>query len=405
MAEHRQARKIATIRPDRSFSCLLALPYELRRQVWIEYLQESTPLVYRFSIRYNLHSRVRYTEGAFYETYHYAPQPNDTVVLAAPAYHYYGSIQWQNLVHSTSASRATLATCQESRQIALKFLPHSLPFRRLPVCWTVPQAKAKLEEPADGSNYPEYILHFNGARDIIVFQDATWEDQEAVVKISQLQGRVPDAFMWMEHVGISMRSFACGHRSDPGGEPGSYGVTRSECACSTDACRDACQYEPLPRFLSCFPSLKAFYIARVSRDYEDGGDELTGRSISLENADCHCGANLNEEITVEPQHSWSVIKSSDINRWCVVWDERTGCIPVHSRIGLLRQYWRPNFPYYKEMKHLDIKFIRRLDPGDIRDDKKVDMVVDNVVAAKTRKEMLKYRLLSILRATKHLLNC
>jgi hypothetical protein len=397
MTEHKQARKMTTTRQDRSFTCFLALPYELRRKVWIEHLQESTPLIYRFRIRYNLHSRVRYTEGEFYSTYHYAPQLNDRVVLSAPTPHYYGNPEWQNLVNSTSASRATLTTCQESRQIALEFLPHSLPFRRLPVCWTDPENNATLEEPADGSNYPEYILHYNGARDIIVFQDATWEDQEAVFKISQLQCRVPDAFMGMEHVGISIRSFACGHRSDPGGEFSSYGVTRNQCACSTDACRDACRFEPLPRFLSCFPSLKTFYIARVSDDGYDGGDTLTGMPVSLENADCHCRDSLNEELSVERKHSWSVIKSADINRWCVVWDERTGCIPVHSRVELTRRYWRPNFPYYKEMKHLDIKFIRRLDPGGIREDPEVDVVVDSVVAANTRKEALKYRFLSLLR--------
>jgi len=399
--KYRQTRKVVATRPNNSFGCFLALPYELRRRIWIEYLQESTPLVYRFCIRYNLRSRVRYTQGRVYDIYHYAPEPDDTVILDTPTYGYHGGIEWQNLVRSTLASRATLATCQESRQIALKFLPHSLPFRELPVGWT--NDGYKLDEPADGSNYPEYILRFHGARDIIVFQDATWADQEAVVKISELQGRVPDAFLWMEHVGISMRSFACGHRLDPGGEYGSYGVTENECACSTNVCRDACQYEPLPRFLSCFPSLKAFYIARVSSDFDDGGDELTGTSTSLESADCHCETTKDSGKGSEPEHTWSIIKSSDIDRWCVVWDERTGCIPVHSRVGLVRQYWRSNFPYYKEMEHLDIRFIRRLDPGGIREIEKEDIVIEDGAAARARK-VLRLVLTSLAKVRRRLSN-
>jgi len=324
---------------------------------------------------------VRYTEGRHYEIYHYAPKPDDTVILEAPMTSI--NMTWQNLRRSTQASRATLATSQESRQIALKHLPHSIPFRLHPIKWI--NDKGEVEEPADGSNHYEHILRFNGARDIIVFQDATWADQEAVVKISKLQGRVPDAFMEMEHVGISMRSFICGNRLDPGGERGSYGVTENECDCSTGVCRDACQYEPLPHFLSCFPALKAFYIARVSTDAEDGGDEVTGTSAPIENADCHCKFYKDGDISSEPEHKWPVIKSSDIDRWCVVWDERTGCIPVHSCVGIVRQYWRSNFPYYKEMEHLDIRFIRRIDPASNRELENEDLMMEDRAATRTGK--------------------
>ncbi|KAH8881214.1 hypothetical protein GQ53DRAFT_832561 [Thozetella sp. PMI_491] len=221
------------------------------------------------------------------------------------------------------------------------------------------------DDPADGSNHPEYSLRFNGARDIIVFHFADWEAQEAVAKISERQGRVPVAFLQMEHVGISISSFATGHRLRGGGHHGSYGVSEARCDCSTDACRDVCQFDPLPHFLSCFPSLKSFYIARVAHKHEDFGDEETGATTVLENADCHCGTSKDGEIASGLNHNWPNIKSSDLDRWCVVWDERTGCIPAHGVIGNIRHAWRPNFPYYKELEHLNIRFIRRMDPGGI----------------------------------------
>jgi hypothetical protein len=324
-------------------------------------------MIYRFYIRYNLGSQVWLGEGHSHEAYDYVPTPNDTIILQLAAENWPWTSGLANFVRSTSASRAALATSSESRQVALELLPHCIPFRDLPRGWT--NRGSDYDDPVDGSNYPEHVLRFNGARDIIVFQYAMWDEQNAVVKICELQNRVPDAFLHMEHVGISLRSFARGHSLAGPMHGGSYGVSPPRCNCSTEVCHGgACQYEPLPRFLACFPSLKAFYIARVSPDAEDNEDQPDGKPTAVENADCHCGPGTDGALSGEPRHEWPIIKSSDLDRWCVVYDERTGCFPEIHLMSYVRQHWRANFPYYRQMEHLDIKFVRRMDPGGIRDD-------------------------------------
>lgn len=358
MTTHSTTNQAAGSGSDPAFHPFPALPYELRTKIWMEHLKEATPLVYRFSMRYSRRSCVKSGLVWHSEIYHYAAKPEDRVILKPTAYDDIRSdFLRQNLILSTSASRAALATCIESRQIALKILPDSLPFRNLPRFWTANGCHK--DDPADGTAYPEYILRFNGARDIIIF-DAGWEDQEAVVEISKLQGRVPDGCSRMQHVGISVGALEFGHGWDGLGVP-SYGVNPDECRCVTDDCRDTCRLEPLPRFLSCFPLLKTFYIARVS--CSDPGDTSNSVRTYLKDASCQCNLEENGVGGSGVRHVWSTIKSADIDRWCVAWDERTGCFPTNYLIEEIRQFWRAQFPYYKELKHLDIKFLRRLDPG------------------------------------------
>jgi hypothetical protein len=336
------------------------LPYELRARIWTEHLENATPLVYRFKIRYNLRSRVK--SGWIYDCdlYHYNAQPDDVVILEPggseiPFLRITASEHRRTLASSTLASRTTLATCSESRQLATRLLPDSLPFRILPPRWT--DEMENQESLPDGTGYPEYVLRFNGARDIIIFH-ANWEDQEAVINISKLGGP-PASFSQMQHIGLTIGSFDYGHGDTCNIFGPSYGISRDECRCLTDDCTDACQLEPLPRFLACFPSLQSFYIARISNDGADYGDVSESVWTRLADASCHCEPRSESS---EPKHVWPTIKSADIDRLCVVWDERTGCFPTHYLIDVIRQGWRSHFPYYQALEHLNIRFLRRLDP-------------------------------------------
>lgn len=347
---------------DPVFHPFLKLPYELRAKIWMDHLKEATPLVYRLKIQYSLRSRVRsdviYGHNIYHNIHHYIAKPKDTVILKPIAFDGYGKEQLPNLIRSTSASRTALATCTESRQIALKILPDSLPFRKLPRFWT--QFDDTKDDPADGTAYPEYILRFNGAKDIIIFH-ASWENQEAVVEISKFQGYPPEGFSRMQHIGLTVGALDEGH-SLHSVMSTAYGVHRAECQCSTVDCHDVCRLEPLPHFLACFPLLKTFYIAQVS-DFGSDHDRKNRKGAYLEDAGCRCETEEGRVGGSAEKHIWSTIRSSDIDRWCVAWDERTGCFRTNYIVKAIRQYWRPNFPYYKALEHLDIKFLRRLDPG------------------------------------------
>ncbi|KAH8880485.1 hypothetical protein GQ53DRAFT_536695 [Thozetella sp. PMI_491] len=343
---------------NQNFHYFPLLPYELRAQIWRELLRDATPLVYKMMIQYNRRSLVRGSRLGL-PIYHYNAQPDDVVILDPGIEGRYDQDEAEphrrQLAACTFASRAALATCSESRQLAVGLLPDSLPFRMLPHCWT--EEGDWLDEPADGSGCPEYVLRFNGARDIVLFH-ADWEDQEAVVKISELRGP-PIPFTRMQHIGLTVRSLERGHADRDNYWDLCYGVNPAECMCSTPACSDACRLEPLPRFLACFPSLKTFYLARVSSDTVDAGDQSMYDWTREEDATCHCEP---EPRSGEPKHKWPIIRVSDIDRWCVAWDERTDCFPIHYLVEEIRQGWRSHFPYYKALDHLDIKFLRRLDP-------------------------------------------
>ena len=345
---------------DLTFHAFPLLPPELRAQIWTEHLHDATPLVYRFKIQYNLRSRVKsgWCDG---DLYRYNAQPDDTVILepAGPYFPFDPPAKFQDrqtLALSTLAARSALATCLESREVAQRLLPDSLSFRILPRRWT--DGTGGQEHPSDGTGYTEYILRFNGARDIVIFH-ANWEDQGAVTEIAKLHG-APAAFSQMQHIGLTVGSLDFGHGMSCGMGRASYGVAWDECRCSTAACSDVCQLEPLPGFLANFPSLRTFYIARISDDIADYGDSSDSVFTRLEDASCRCEPRAGSDGL---NHAWPTFKSADTDRWCVAWDERTGCFPTQYIITDIRLGWRSHFPYYQALEHLDIKFLRRLDPN------------------------------------------
>ncbi|KIN03391.1 hypothetical protein OIDMADRAFT_143054 [Oidiodendron maius Zn] len=320
---------------DPVFYPFLELPYELRAKIWMEHLKEATPLLYRFEIQYSLRSRVRSDIIYDHNIYHYVAKPKDTVILKPIAFDGYDEEQLPNLIRSTLSSRTALATCTESRQIALKILPDSLPFRKLPRLWTL--FDDTKDDPADGTAYPEYILRFNGAKDIIIFH-ASWENQEAVVEISKFQGYSPDGFSRMQHIGLTVGALDEGHGYHSAVISTAYGVNPAECRCSTVDCHD---------------------VSDLGSDH----DRKNRKGAYLEDAGCRCETEEGRVGGSAKKHIWSTIRSSDIDRWCVAWDERTGCFRTNYIVKAIRENWRPNFPYYKALEHLDIKFLRRLDPG------------------------------------------
>lgn len=361
------------------------LPAELRRLIWLLHLGEaaSSPTIYRFMILHTVSTFPEIEDGA----YRQVATAEDDVFLAPMAtlkYNYLNDkdhrFYWDNLVCSTRASRAALAACPESRQIALGPLPDTIPFRKLEVTKT--RRNLRWTRGSVDINHarsvPEYLLRFNRNRDIIVF-DTTWYDEEIMMQLSRLDkenGAAPrpwtKIFSRLRRVGFSMGSFArgaAGARHDDF----THGVERRHCSCGTDECRDSCRLDPLPRFLtSIFPELETFYIAQAASATDDNPMDMYEPWVLLRDADCKCaattsaeGEDAGETETNQPDrhHVWPSFRSADINRLCACWDERTGCLPPNCLLlDWIRREWRPQFPYYQKLAHLDIRFLRRLDP-------------------------------------------
>jgi hypothetical protein len=57
-----------------------------------------------------------------------------------------------------------------------------------------------------------------------------------------------------------------------------------------------------------------------------------------------------------------MIRSTDACGWFVIYDERSPCpFPRIKRVENLRRLWRPHFPYYRALNHLEILFIQLWD--------------------------------------------
>jgi hypothetical protein len=205
----------------------------------------------------------------------------------------------------------------------------------------------------DTTCFPEHVLHFNGAKDIIVFH-ANWVDQVTAVQISHFRGSSPEIFSRIRHVGIAVDKLRklCYAKIPP--HEDTYGTM--DCTCITEECQDYRREEPLPRFLSLFPLIEKFYIASVpSSSTHRPGDQILSSKFPARDANCPC--------TEGPRHYWPMIRSSDACGQFVIYDDRSSCpFPKFNRVEMLRQHWRPHFPYYRTLESLEIFFIQIWDP-------------------------------------------
>jgi hypothetical protein len=260
----------------------------------------------------------------------------------------------QPLRNSISTRHIASATCVESRKVVVELFSDTLLFRHLPKSWGWDENLGPrfwhLLDPPNAASFPQYILRFNGAKDIIVLH-ADWVDQETAVKIASLRGSPPDDFLNIRHVGIAVDKFTKRHCSY---EPHRYRTDR--CTCMTEECQDDCKKEPLRAFLSLFPLLEKFYIAGVPRSStHQPSDQIRAGKDPSGGANCPCS---NEE----PRHSWPMIRSTDVCGWFAIYDERSACpFPKFDKVENLRRHWRPHFPYYRALDHLEIRFIQLWD--------------------------------------------
>jgi hypothetical protein len=217
--------------------------------------------------------------------------------------------------------------------------------------------KPRRTDTPDGASFPESVLRFNGTKEIIVFH-ASWEDQEAAIKISKLRHSSPDDLLNIRRVGIAVSSLRLQHQLQHDyGEWGRFRNARRHCQCETEECQDYCKDEPLPKFLSLFPSLETFYIAGVPEPglHEPEAQIQAGKDHPRD-SNCPCPND-------SQKHSWPIMRSPGVCGWFAIYDERSDCpFPKFYRIEKIRRDWRPHFPYYRALDYLEIRFIQLWDP-------------------------------------------
>ncbi|KAH8647815.1 hypothetical protein BX600DRAFT_530781 [Xylariales sp. PMI_506] len=370
-----------------SFHLYRHLPTELRREIWMHYLAEVTPMMYRFFPQYPARS------SAIIQDHHHDDgrrplQSEDTQVLrqqqpvadaiallpfARRARGMMRSERLRSLAESTAPVRIATATCVEARQFAHELLPDTLVFSCPPEDGTGGPRRLSAgahDSPGTAGSCPLYSLRFNGRQDIVVLQ-ASWEEQCELADLAKSAAGdsspsrnavMPQSFARMRNVGITIGSLdranniRRGFRADP-----------RECRCDTDDCSDSCRLESLPRFLAgCFPAVEAFFLAGIPGRvgsllggyYDHQHQRAKKEDIRLGSRN-PCPCSTCRELA-GAKRVWPAIKLADTGDEYVIYDERAKCaFPAFHVVEAIRQSWRPQFPYYKVLDHLDIRFIRQ----------------------------------------------
>lgn len=332
--------------PEKShtvFHLFPELPFELRRKIWM-ILLDPTPQIYKFKFRYPFRvshnpwrNHLRTGDQIFLQPFNCSGTSGKT--------HPFQPLKTLMVTRFVAS-----ATCIEFRRIVLELYPDTLKFRHFPSNWM--SDKSSNDRP-DGTGFPEYLLRFNSTKDVVVLC-TPWEDQEAAIEIAKLRCSPPDSFLKIRHVGISVDSLKMAYGSVRFLR---WGIRHGRCRCTTEECQDFCNDEPLPKFLALFPSLQALYIAQVPYfSHNKPDDGYKDGNSSQGRANCPCP---NDKL----KHTWQMIKSHDTCGDFVVYNERSICpFPRLERVEAIRQKWRPHFPYYKALDHLEIKFIQPWDP-------------------------------------------
>jgi hypothetical protein len=367
------------------------LPWELRRQIWLEALHPPTHRIFRFTFRYPkrgiwhdiidghavLVDDVRAGDGFFL-------QPHCTSDAATVEECYQ---QIKSLVLGLDTQLRLSRVCREARAAVLARYPSSLPFRLAPHDW---MRLADCDEEPAATDFPEHFLRFNTDLDIFVF-DAFTSIRESILSINNWLGLgEKDRLLGqMRHVGIY--DDACRFRVfsrepmrvelPPFGRVLDLRSAFGWCPCLTDECRNHCRRDNLPGFLALFPKLTTLYIASLSGEHEQLYDMLP-RTLTDRNSLCpmticsFCVAPeqvpLNDASLLRthsmPTHPWPTARNTDFPGACIIYDNHTACptlTETPSRAMSTRgAFWRRAWPYCNAVSHLELRFIGHMPTSD-----------------------------------------
>lgn len=270
-----------------------SLPFEIRRQIWAIGLEEQLDRVYQLLLEESDEDEAPYL----------------CLVMRR-----------EKFAQATTLTRLFLATCPESRQVTMELLPDTLQIRDTP---------RSAQNKDENTTTP---LRFSGTRDHIEVLAANTGNRLQAALNNGPYAR----FAGIKHMSLGLDGFSILTRMSR--------RTNVVCPgrCQGPECADACQLDPVPRFLSIFPDLSAVYV--LGRALEDPEN-------------CLC---MSEDST-PVAHNWPTLKTSN-PRWSHYVVHREGAcksfvLPAEVR-ALRGTYPQVNFPYYRELAHITFLYLR-----------------------------------------------
>ena len=311
------------------FPQFAALPYELRREIWLQCLADETPRAYTFMLF--------------------------PISRSGPAQLTLG---WddmrkiQGFKDSTKIIRTIGSVCKESRDATEWLLPDTLLFK-LP-----------------SRVYRDFAtLRFSAKRDIIVLSAMT-----APVHTSYAIRRhgLPEGLDIVQNLGLDTLMLEGGqlHKNRQ------LVLHMEPCDCEKFkfGC-DYCHGETMPAFVELFPALKTLHIVEPSPVWMPSNSALCQCGLheappvppcvcpppEVEGEDGNAGRLANSEY----KHHWPRVRAMDNEwDWYISYPENGGCpFPTLPALEAARVDWHPPWPYYRALSHLDIRILRRLEKG------------------------------------------
>jgi hypothetical protein len=301
---------------SQTFHAFARLPYELRRQIWIELLSQETPRSYELE----LHVRNRYS-----------PQPVEVdFAPGAPPRNIKGR---RDLVNATATSRTIGSTCREARDALTFVLPDKFQMKANPR--HSPSTTQRLHLSA-GS------FRFNAARDIITVLCSSTSDLRFALEWSS-GGSSVEMFGIIQNLAFDTAFM----------EDVLLPWVWSECGCCKPGCR-SCLVDPLQNFLRLFPRLKSFHIAQATSLFMR--DEQSSEHVVGLGRTCHC-----DSTAQGTKHDWPLFKGMADDAWYISYLEDSGCpFPTLPRLAHDRELYASRWPYYGALSNLDIRILRRV---------------------------------------------
>jgi hypothetical protein len=179
------------------------LPPDLRYKFWPHFLENTTPEMYIFTLRYPraISNLVRSRKPGRRELLMSAE------VFLRPLGHTDETNLIRSLKYSIAAYRTAFAICVQARQAVLEMFPDTLTFRDFPKTWRrkIDRKNNEWTSP-DTEGYPARILRFNSAQEVIVFEifPSILKD---ISTMSAATGKVPENFLNIRHIGFTVSMF------------------------------------------------------------------------------------------------------------------------------------------------------------------------------------------------------
>ena len=282
---------MALFTPSSNFHRFMDLPFELRRQVWTIGLAAQLDRLYQVILEESDEDEAPYL-----------------CLLMRP----------EKFAQATTLTRRFLATCRESRQVTIELLPDTL------------QVRSRSRRSQNKDQNPTCLLRFSGTRDHIEILAPA----NGIRLQSSMNNGPHERFSGIKHMSLGLDGFGLLTRM--------FRQTNVRCPgrCEGPECAEACQQDPIPRFLGMFPDLSAVYILGPALGSPDS---------------CSC---VSEDGT-SVGHDWPTLKTSN-PRWSYYVIHREGVCKdfvLPAEVRVLRGIY-PNWPHYRGLPHISFLYLR-----------------------------------------------